>query len=263
MREIQDVRMDIPGTNSPLLRDVLLRLLVLGLLTAPLWVTVVDIDEPRYTYDRTEVVVNDTRIEYADRGIPQSNEPLSDDIKCTAVDPRTCALERRLADGGSAPSRIYIGSTGARPPLEADYRYVQVEGAVYRAAAEVNTSAQRVNGLYRVDATLEPADADLVLSEVSIEPDYVPSVVAKTARGGPTTSKNEVDIPETPIELDDGTYYRVYLQPGLNEPPAVEKRLSDLLTPFLTFVAPFVGMYILIRLPRQFEISYVGDRNRD
>lgn len=261
--------MDIPGANSPLLRDVLLRLLVLGLLTAPLWVTVVDIDEPTHTYDRTEVVVNDTRIEYADRGPLRGHGRLSDDIKCTGFDPfidnRACALERQLADGGSAPSRIYATRVVGGDPsvLEADYRYVQVEGAVYRAAAESNTSAQRMNGLYRVDATLEPVDADIALSDVSLEPDHVPSVVAKTARGGPTTSENEVDVPETPIELDDGTYYRVYLQSSSNEPPLIENRFSGFLPFLITFAPPFVGMYILIRLPRQFEISYVGNRNRD
>lgn len=258
--------MSLPKTNRPLLRDLLLGLFAVGLLAAPLWVTVVGIDDPTYTYDRAEVVTNSTGIEYANPDSPprpirtRLRGGLSEDIKCTGLDRdrRVCALERGLLETGSAPTGIYTGAGGTRDG-RADYPYVQLENTVYQTSAVVNTSAELRDGLYRIDVTLEPVDADEALSRVSRDPDNVPSVVAETARDGTTRSNAEVDVPEAPVELEDGTHYRVYQLGGPNPPSAVESRLTD----FLVYGGPFVGMYVLIRLPRRFELSYVREGERD
>lgn len=252
--------MAVPEINSPLPRDILMGLLALGLLTAPLWIGAVDVGEPTYTYERAEVTTNDTGIEYADPdGVPPRT-PISDYVDCAGWggDLRACTFEKHLLKEESVPSDVYgsnPNSTSVPSVLLADYyRYVQIENTIYEPTYVTNTSAQRGDGMYRIDLALEPVDPEDVLYWVSLDVDGVASVVADTAQEGTTTTTDEVDVPETPIRLDDDTYYRVYQERGMEDPSTVESRLSFL----LTYVAPFVGLYIFARLSRRIEVSYAG-----
>lgn len=252
--------MTVPGITAPLHRDLLVGILALGLLAAPLWIGAVNIGEPTYTYDRTAVTTTDTGIEYADPDAVPHDTPISHHIGCAGWggDLRACSFERYLLEEESVPTDVYgtnPNSTSVPSVLLADYyRYVQIESTIYEPTYVTNTSAQRGDGMYRLDLALEPADPDDVLYWVSLDGDSVPSVVADTAREGTTTTTEEAAVPETPIRLDDDTYYRVYQERITNEPSARESRLSS----FLTYVPPFIGLYIVVRLSRRIDVTYVG-----
>lgn len=237
--------MSIPAIDSPTPREFLLGLLALSLLTAPLWVGALDLGEPRYTYDRAEVTPTDTGIEYTDPNEVPLRPPISEAVECTGWghDLRACAFEAHLLEEGPIPTGWYTSnpnSTSAPWVRGPDYQYVQIDGTVYEPSYSPNTSAQRADGMYRVDLTLEPADPEDVLDRVSLDADSVPSLVAETAREGSTTTAETADVPETPIRLDDDTYYRVYQERGVDEPSTAESGAAFL----LTYIAPFVGLYI-------------------
>lgn len=253
--------MAVPDLN-PLRRDVLLALLAIGLLAGPLYAAALHLGAPTYEYDRVEVTTTDRGIEYSDQEQVPPRTPISDDLDCVGWgDLRACTFERHLLDEGFLPTEVYSTNpnyTSAFSVYSRDYYdYVQIDDAVYEPTYVTNTSARRDDGMYRVDATIEPADPDEVLDRVAVDADDdLPSVVAETARSGTTTAPWEVDVPEAPIRLADGTYYRVYRERGVTEPSSVERLLSSL----LTYVAPVVGVVVLGRLSRRIEVSYRGDR---
>ncbi|RQG92964.1 hypothetical protein EA462_01750 [Natrarchaeobius halalkaliphilus] len=256
--------MPVPEISAPLPRDILLGVLALSLLTAPLWAGAVGVGDPAYTYDRAEVTTTDAGIEYADPEEAPHRTPISDSIECAGWggDIRACTFEEHLLEEGAIPTGIHAtnpNSTSVPSVVQADYyRYVQIENTVYEPSYSPNTSAQREDGMYRVDMTLEPVAPEDALYWVSLGGDRAPSVVAETAREGTTTTTAEVDVPETPIRLEDETYYRVYQEREVDEPSTAESGLRFL----LTYVAPFGSLFIAVRLSRRFHVSDTGRQNR-
>ncbi|MDQ2051812.1 hypothetical protein RBH26_15140 [Natronolimnohabitans sp. A-GB9] len=252
---------------APFHRDLALAVLAVGLLTAPLWVTALSLGEPITEYDRAEVTTDGSGVTYADPDTVPPETPISDSIECAgwSGDLRACSFEDHLLEEESLPTGLYStnpNSTSVPWSLTADYyEYAQVDDRLYEVAYEANASAQRDDGMYRVDMTLEPADPDAVLRWVSIDVDDadLPSVVADTARDGSGTSRGPVDVPEAPIELEDGTYYRVYQERGERDPSTAERFIATA----LSYVAPIVGLVGLVRLSRRVEISYVGGGESD
>lgn len=251
--------------SSPLRRDVALVLLALALLTAPLWAATLQVGDPTVEYDRHEVVANESAIEYADEDDVPPSTPISDRVDCAGWygDLRACAFEDALDDGATVPAGLYTSNpnTTSTPPMYSAtyYDYVQLEGQLYEPTLEANASAERDDGMYRVDLALEPTDPDDVLRFVSVDAgdDEIPAVVAEAARDGPTTDRADVEVPEAPIEVgDEGdeTYYRV-VQIDSEDPGAIEAGLSWV----LTYVAPLAGLFALASVARRVDVTYVGD----
>lgn len=255
--------MPADGRFTALHRDVLLAALALVLLTAPLWVPATGIGSPTYTYERAEVVVDDAGgITYAnDTGVPLRAD-VSDDIACSnpwAV--RPCGFERYLASNDVAiPSGIYTSNPGDRQsvPIE-PYRYAQVNGTVYETVYTANRSVRNDEGMYRLDLALEPTDPDEALRSVSLrasaEHEDVPAEAVAAARDGEAISHREVEVPETPLRLDDGSYYRVYAA-GSNDP----SRLGQFVRTVLTTVGPLFGLVLAYLVSRRFEITHAGKK---
>ena len=252
----------MPSTTivTPVRRDALLALFALVLLLSPVWVAVANISETTYTYERAEVVGNE------DSGITYEGDPpledkyISADIGCSVPqDTRVCAFERYLLWNETIPTETYTNNPAA--PFDVGinrYQYVQINGSVYDPGYVGNRSAQRDDGLYRLDLALEPASATDALRQVSIdvstESDDVPPVAIQAARQGSATSDQEVKIPQTPLLVDGDTYYRVYLD-SQNEPGQMESVLGS----GLSIAGPLVGLYVGFRLFGRIEIRYVGE----
>lgn len=249
-------------------RTLLLVLLVLALLAGPLWVEVLHLNDPTYTYERTEVTAGTGTVEYAS-DIDDPAVTISEEILCTSpMSARACTLERTLVNGNTIPADIYHRGSGTPDPFEQDYEYVATRTGIYRPTAITNRSQAYVienggvrqveNGttddpFYRVELTLERVDAPSALEDVSVPVDSVGPVTREAARSGSATAHSDIDIPETPVRLDDGTYYRVYLSQQ-NRPPETVGTAVFL----LRFVAPLVGLVLGSRLWGRFEVSYVG-----
>lgn len=249
-------------------RTFLMALLVLALLAGPLWVEVFHLHDPVYTYERAEVTVATGTIDYAS-DIDDPTVAISDEILCTdPVSPRACTLERTLVGGNTIPADIYHRGSGTPDPFEQDYEYVATRGGIYRPTAISNRSQAYIienggvrqveNGttddpFYRVDLTLERVDALSALEAVSVPVDSVGPVTREAARSGSATAHSDVDIAETPVRLEDGTYYRVYLsqQNGPSETAGTAVFL-------LRFVAPLGGLVLGTRVWDRFEVMYVG-----
>ncbi|ADD05490.1 uncharacterized protein Nmag_1919 [Natrialba magadii ATCC 43099] len=258
-----------PGVDSPFYRDLVVFLLAVCLLTSPFLVATVHIGEPAHEFDRAAVTTNDSAIEYADEDEDEDEDdvpfltPISEDIDCAgwAGDLRACALEEQVLDGQPVPAGMWTGEAGhtpvSTPYLSGYYRYIQLDGQVYEPAYETNASEQR-NGMHRVELALEPADPDDALQRVSVDvtdEDLHPTV-AETAREGATTTRAAVDVPETPIELEDGTHYRVYESQQVDESPWDSSSLAFA----LRYVVPLIGIAMLVSLSRRIEVSYVGGK---
>ena len=253
-----------PRIDSPLARDVLVGLLAVGLVAGPVWTAAIGLGGPTYTYDRAEVVTTDEGIEYAGESDLPPGTPMSDDIECAGWggDLRACSFEHHLLDEESLPTGVYATNPDYTPTFSiysADYYdYVQLDGTLYEPTFDTNESARRDDGLYRVDMTLERADPAEALDRESLDVDRdgLASVVVEAARNGETTSRREVDAPDTPIRLDDGTYYRVYRERATDDPSWTE----TFVTWVLTYVGPLYGLALLVRLSRRVEVTYHGGR---
>lgn len=114
-------------------------------------------------------------------------------------------------------------------------------------------------GLYRLDLALEPASpADVlraVSRDVSAEHVDVAPVVVEAAKEGEATSHHEVEVPQTPMRLDDGTYYRVYTAESSDVAP-----MAQFLRIVLPIAGPLIGLFIVFRLFQRIEVTYVGDK---
>lgn len=255
-------------TNFFHIPEILLGLLAVGLLVAPLWLPTLPLNEPTDEYERAEIVINDTTIEYASEFDDEIRAgPISHDIACTGHprfrDIRTCAFEQHLNNNNTVPTGIYgaypgpdDGGLGSRT----DYRYIQLEDGVYKPITVGNTSVQRsadssaTDALYRSDLGLQQVPAERALNGVARDLNDVPSVVADAARSGRATSRAEITVPEDPVSVGD-RYYRVYRR-GQTAPMFWEAPLETI----LRYGAPFVGLVGLIRLSDRVRLSYV-DKN--
>jgi hypothetical protein len=229
------------------------------LLLSPVWVAMANISETTYTYERAEVV-NDK-----ENGITYNGDPpltdvhISVDIGCSVPqDTRVCAFERTLLRNETVPTETYTNNPTA--PFDVGiyrYEYVQINGSVYDPSYVGNQSAQRDDGLYRLDLALKPASASDALRQVSINISTntdVSPVVVQAARQGSATADRKVEIPQTTLLVDADTYYRVYLasetEPG---------RSGSMLGLGLSIAGPLAGLYIIFRLFRRIEINHVDD----
>lgn len=246
---------------TPRRRDVLLGLLAIGLLATPLWAPMDDLGGETYTYERAQVVVDD------ENGITYVGDPavsqvgtISDELGCsTGFEIRTCAFERLLVENETVPAGAYTTTTDyADLPSLDGYRYVQIDGDVYSTEYVANESATGQGGMYRVELALEPGSASDALDRISVattaEYRDVPDVVAEAAREGSATSHREHEVPQTPIRLDDGRYYRVYQSERSSSD--VDPRLPDVV---FDVAGVTIGLLVLHSLSRRFEVSYVGD----
>lgn len=260
-------------------RDVVLAILVLALLAAPLWVTFLHLDDPTYRYERLAVTADEGTIEFEDPNGDASTVAVSGDILCTeAVRSRACPLERQLLDGERVPTEIFTSTPDTVPdPFEVRYRFVKAKDGIYEPATVLNRSqAYRIDEsdgsvvpvedeeavddriYYRVELTLEPIAASRALDLDAVTVGSVDPVVREAADTGSATAHERVDVPDSPIELADGTYYRVYLA-ETRQPTASEVQTASVIRWF----GPLVGLVLAVRLAGRFEVRYVGTRREE
>lgn len=251
------------GVLTPFRRTLLWVVIAVVLLASPVAVSATNVSERTYTYERAEVVVDD------EDGIAYAGDPdlydrhLSEDIGCsTPTDTRTCAFERHLVSNATVPTGMY--ATSPSDTIHAfglgleRYRYVQLDGTVYEPTFVANRTVQNDDGNYRIDLALESTDATDALRDVSIDVSdgraNVPSVVVEAAREGSASADREVEVPQTPIRVDDGTYYRVY-QSGWSDP----EPLMPFYATAVSILGPLAGLSILYRRVQRFELTYVDE----
>lgn len=251
--------MSAPGPFTPKRRDAILAVLALALLSAPLWVSALHLDDTTYHYERAQVTTNDEwGLGYATDEVNSLQVHISDDIACSMPDRiRTCAFERYVAANHSVPTS-YQAEDADSPFLRQGrerYQYALINGSGYETTYAVNRSDPRGNGNYGVELALEPVALTEMLEVASLDPDdeAVPEVVAEAAREGVGYSIHEVDVPETTIAVD-GDYYRVYRSTRTNPLPI--ELLADWL---LTWIAPIVGLVLVFKLTARIEVNYVGE----
>lgn len=240
----------------------MLAVVALIFLASPVGVLATNISETTYTYERVEVVADDEDgISYA--GDPDFHElseiHLSEDIGCSVPqDARVCAFERQLVANGT----VSIGTTNFPPPSPMfdvgidRYQYVQIDGAVYEPTYVVNRSVQNDDG-YRIDLALNSTSAQNALRDVSIDASAgsgdTPSVIVEAAKRGTASADHKAEIPQTPIRVGDGAFYRVYLADE-NQPTP----LGPYYGVAISFFGPIAGLSIIYRLTHRFEITHLG-----
>lgn len=238
-----------------------LALIAVGLLAAPLTVSVLHVGEPTYRYERLEVTTNGTNVKYAtERDVPFET-PISEEIACAGSwEVRACAFERLLLDDRTVTTETYSSNLDrTRLPVEERYRYVRINDTVYEVGYVTNASARREGGMYRVELALERTAPDRALRSVSlpVTSDDLSQTVAAAARTGEASASREIDVPETPIRLEDGTYYRVYQTERVEPSPGA--RGARLL---LTYIAPLFGLPVAVDFLQRIDVTYVGRERR-
>lgn len=241
---------------SPLQRDLLLGIVALGLVTAPFWIGVFGFGDPIYTYERAEVAIDGETLEYeADPSSPFGPVSISDEIACSADwihQIRTCALEAHLAENGTVATGIRTSNPeDFRPPVR-EYLYVIVDGTIYEATYTGGDAGRTVY------LDLERADPDAVLEHVSIAADrsFVPEAAREAAETGEAETRSEIDVPQAPIETDDGRYYRVY-PAGQTRPPWT----GELIESLARIGGPIAGLLLFYHLSQR--ITYVNSVKRE
>lgn len=252
-------------TSTPRL-DLFLALVAVGLLASPALVAFLDVGERTYRYERVEVTTDGSSVEYANESAAPDRTPIDGAIACAesglyAWELRACTFEKSVLENGTVPTELSYGSPGRVPQLSLypeRYRYVSLNGTVYETAYVANESAPRGDG-YRIDLTLEPASPEAALEHAShdIASKEVSSTAAEVARTGDVTTLQKETVPERPIRLEDGTYYRVFLAEEI-EPSATTR--NQILV--LTALASLSGLGLLVHLFRRIEVTYVGGRHR-
>ncbi|MDF9745608.1 hypothetical protein [Natrinema salsiterrestre] len=250
-----------PDRLLPSLRhDLVFAVVALGLLTAPLWVAHLPVGERTYHYERVEVVPNGTDIEYG-TDTDRFPGPISDEIACApagSLEVRPCALEQLVLDNETIPTEVYSSHPGpTRLPVttEERYQYVRIDGSIYEPTYVANDSEQRGDGMYRVDLTLNRTAPDRALESVSrrVTSDDLSPTVVEAARSGDARAHREADVPETPIRLEDGTYYRVYLT-EYGDSSAVSSGIYFV----LRYIAPLAGLIIALDIWQRIEVTHTG-----
>ena len=250
---IDSLRRGLRTVVTPARRDLVIFIIGLLLLASPALVALEVVGASEYKYESVEVVPTDTGIEVADGDSLPPGMAISEDIACsgTLVD-RACALERQLVDNETASfgytvSELESTHATADPP----YPYVLLDDTVYFATTTMNESAATDDGTAILEASLSPAIPTAVLASVSLDADddAVSSVLVEAAEEGEATASRHASVPETTIELDDGTYHRVYLT---DETPA---GTGSVFVALLFFTTAF-GLIILLSLSRNLSISY-------
>lgn len=246
---------------TPAQRDALTCVFALALLTAPLWSFPIDFDQRVHEYERAEVRVNGSSIEYAtDLDGTPDRTPISDEIGCSAfLDTRICAFESYLAANHSIPTEWRSGSepSGYTSVPEFDrYQYVRVDGQIYEATYTTGdpnaTGDETHDGLVRIHLALRPTDPGETLDAVSVDAENVPPTVRQAARTGSANHTGAVAVPETPVRTSTG-YYRVY-----EESVRDRSVLSGFFGVVLRLFSPAVGLGLLVGLRSRFQLRHVS-----
>lgn len=241
---------------SPLQRDLLLAVVAVGLVAGPVWIGVLGFGDPMYTYERSAVVTDGETVAYEDDpSFTYGPVPISDEIACSTdwTQIRTCAFESQLVENEPVPTTIRTGNPERSSlPFGEEYGYISVDETLYEATY---TDGEEEGRIY---LDLERADPDAALEDVSIaaDRDTVPDAVREAAETGEAETRTEIDVPQTPIEVADGRYYRVY-RTGATQPSALE----ELLVTLARFGGPIAGALLFYRLSRR--ITYVDDVKRE
>ncbi|RXK51107.1 hypothetical protein [Halorientalis pallida] len=245
---------------TPARRDALTCVFALVLLTAPLWSLPLDFGEQVHEYERAEVTVNGSTIEYA----PELEDtpyqvPISDEIGCSAYDDlRVCAFESYLATNHTVPTDWQASPESGEfaGPADERYRYARVEGRIYEPIYTTTPSPEPENAsdgsLVRIYLDLEPVDPRETLAAVSVDAADVPPTVRRAAWTGSANHTGSVEVPETPVRTSTG-YYRVF-EAGVNEPSV----LTGFFGLLLRFFAPVVGLGLLVGLRERFQLRHVS-----
>lgn len=247
---------------TPARRDAIAALVAVALIAGPVWASALHLAEPSHRYERVEITTDGGRgIGLAGDAVVLPDLKVSDRIRCVVPrESRICAFEEHLAEGRTVATDAYSAPNRSEPFLshQTDYDYVVLGEEVYETSYVVNESARSEGGSSRIDLALEPIPPETALEDASIdateEPDRVPDPVLVAARTGSATTHRDVDVPEEPIEVDGGRYYRVY-QTG----PVPYPEREEIADGLLTYVAPLVGVLWLRRLLGRVEVEYVGD----
>jgi hypothetical protein len=245
-----------PSLLTPARRDALLAVVALALLVAPVWAPALHLDDPAQRYERARVTAENGTIEYANESREPTRAPVSDEIACTEpfLQSRGCFFEQYLAEGHTVPTGVWTTNPDyGRIGTFERYEYAAPNGSVYRVSYVANESVQNDMGLYRVELALESEPAEEVLHSVSIAAERVPDPVRRAAETGVATSHRDIEVPESPVRLDDGTYYRVY-EAGETDP----SNLASLLDGIVRYGFPLLGLALVGHLRGRFEIRYVG-----
>ncbi|OLZ41846.1 hypothetical protein A6E15_13020 [Natrinema saccharevitans] len=251
-------------TSTPRL-DVFLALVAVGLLTSPALMVLLDVGERTYRYERVEVTTDGSSVEYADESAAPDRTPVDGAIACAESGPyawevRACTFEESVLENGTVPTEFSYGAPGRvdLPFHPERYRYVSLNGTVYETTYVANESAPRDDG-YRIDLTLDPSSPEAALEHAShdVTAREVSSTAAEAARTGDATTLRKATVPDRPIRLEDGTYYRVYLAEEIE--PSETTRNQILV---LTALASLSGLGLLVHLFGRIEVTYVGGRHR-
>lgn len=262
------VSMSTDRIVPPVGRDVVLAILALGLLTVPLWIPTIHLIDPPYRYEAVEVTSNGSNVEYATEFPSSDRTPISDRIACSGweYEVRTCSFERGVLQGREVPTEmsshdpdwslthriLYLDHD--RPPSE-DYRYVRLNDTIYRPTVEATDRPAPGTDGYRVVLGLDQVAPANALRNVSLDADSeaVPTPVSEAARTGEARSYAAVDVPDTTIRVEDGSYRRVYVA-AFDGTGSNDHWVNTL----LNVGPPVLGLALLGMLWRRFEISYVG-----
>lgn len=246
-------------------RGTLLRvLLVVALLAGPLWVSVLHLDDPTVRYERAAVAATNGTIEYVNGSNDARGAPISDDLACSGFHiERSCYFERSLVGEGTVQTSVY--TTGPDAPdgaITAPYEFVQGTEAVYRPVVVLDRSQAYViedgevrpvpnasaveRPRWRVQLDLERVSPDAALDSVAVSADSTDPAVQEAARTGSATIYTVREPPATPVKLEDGSYYRVFIAEQYSPP---ETNRSAVV--ILRYLAPIAGLVLGYRILRR------------
>lgn len=227
--------------------NLVLILIGLALLAAPLYIGPLNLDAPDRTFESFEVSADHGAIDYVDD--PSLGVlPVSNDLGCgpngAPEDYRLCGFEAHLAD--ESPE-IVVGTSSTPATggdlLEGRYRYVQVDGEVYRPSADV--AEEPVGERYPITLALEPVGAATALADLAVDVDDVSGVVREAAETGSATARSDRDPPVAPIAMADGSYQRVGVT-EVSEPDLTREnvhRAAHTIIPILGVVLVGIGLW--------------------
>lgn len=246
---IPSITRSVPGL-TPFRRDLLILVIGLLLLASPALLALDLLGGSNYEYESAEVVPTDTGIELVDGESLPPGTPLSDEIACSGTQlDRACGLERPLAANESAPLGYTANDTaGDYEIVDPEYQFVDLDDTVYRVSISMNESVTADDGSHPHEATLSPAIPEAALAAVSVDADEVSDTIIEAAEDGAVTTSREATVPETLVELDDGTYHRVFLT---ESQPAGSASMYSI----LVFFSTGLGIVILLSLSRKVDIS--------
>jgi len=248
---------------TPARRDVLIVVAGLLLLMGPLWAAMLAPPLADHRYDRERVVAENGTIRFAGE-YPGRAMPLSEDLACANRDyfegypDRGCFVERYLARNNTIRTNVTYDEVDWQGFYDR-YEYALVNGSVYEPAYDKRQlDRPRPDSLARFFLTVRPVRASNALANISVAAEDVPDPVARAARTGEATTVDAVTVPETPIRLENGSYYRV-AESRFREDPARSTPVVIGLN-LLRYLAPLVGLFLPVRAVRQFDLVHASER---